>query len=341
SHLFCSPPNSLEHFQKYSTELLDQPELSSSTSPILATIDMPLTKIITFLTAVADFVFCGLLSNGFITAAIISEWAKSRSLAACEQLLLSLGISNIFSTILLIMYLFISETKNGVTKTLMFQLYKGFTIHFTFIRYWLTAWLCVFYCIKILNSTHPFFLWWKMRISRLVLRLIAGSCVISFVASFFIALHIPKQFQSNETAIITNITQEENMGELWKGSRNFFFVIGSSCPLIIVFLCSVVVVVSLCRHICQMTSKGSNFMDLQTEAHVKAARTVLFLLALYISFYVTHTLNLVLNLQKDQISFQVCFIVMLMYSPVQAAILVLSNPKLKQTVSRMLARTIS
>uniref|UniRef100_A0A8D0CCQ2 Taste receptor type 2 n=1 Tax=Salvator merianae TaxID=96440 RepID=A0A8D0CCQ2_SALMN len=293
------------------------------------------------LASVADFVFCGLLSNGFITAVIIMEWAKSRSLAACEQLLLSLGVSNIFATIVLSLNLFYLNVKIIFSNTFILLVYHSFCYVVVFIRYWLTAWLCVFYCVKILNSTHSFFLWWKMRISRLVPRLIVGSCVISFLVSFFIALTISIQLQSNKTANITNTTEVRKMEELSKNANIFFLIIGSTCPLLIVFFCSVLVVASLCRHACKMTSEESNLRNLQTEAHVKAARTVLSLLVLYISFYMLQTLGSVLEFQKNLISFLMCFIVMLIYAPVQAAILVLSNPKLKQIASRMLSRAKS
>uniref|UniRef100_A0A8D0BLN6 Taste receptor type 2 member 40 n=1 Tax=Salvator merianae TaxID=96440 RepID=A0A8D0BLN6_SALMN len=227
-----------------------------------------------------DFVFGGLLSNGFITAVIITEWAKSRSLASCEQLLLSLGVSNIFATFVLSLGFYDWNTKIIFSNTLTFLVYYSFS-YIVFMRFWLTAWLCVFYCVKILNSTHSFFLWWRMRISWLVPRLILGSCVASFLASVIMILSDPKPFQSNGAANITNITKVGEMEELWKNGNIFFLIIGSTCPLLIVFFCSILVVASLCRHACKMTSKGSNLRNLQTEAHVKAARTVLSLLVLY------------------------------------------------------------
>uniref|UniRef100_A0A8D0BLT8 Taste receptor type 2 n=1 Tax=Salvator merianae TaxID=96440 RepID=A0A8D0BLT8_SALMN len=288
--------------------------------------------------SVADFVLGGLLSNAFITAVIITEWAKSRSLAASEQLLLSLGVSNIFATFVLSLSLFSLNITVTSSNSLMLCLYYSFNFGVTFIRYWLNAWLCVFYCVKILNSSHFFFLWWKMKISRLVPRLIVGSCVVSFFTSFFVALSIFIPLHSNKTANITNITQEGKVEETWKNANIFFLILGSSCPLLVVFLCSILVVVSLCRHACKMTTEGSNLRNLQTEAHVKAVRTVLSLLVLYISFYVAHTVVIVLDFEKEQFSLLLYLIVMLMYSPIQAAILVLSNPKLKQTASRMLAR---
>uniref|UniRef100_A0A8D0C5K6 Taste receptor type 2 n=1 Tax=Salvator merianae TaxID=96440 RepID=A0A8D0C5K6_SALMN len=248
------------------------------------------TKFIVSLAAVADFVLGGLLSNGFITAVIITEWAKSRSLAACEQLLLSLGVSNIFATFVLSLCFYDWNTKIIFSNTLKLILYYSFCC-VVFMRYWLTAWLCVFYCVKILNSTHSFFLWWKMRISRLVPRFILGSCVVSFLASFFIALTISIQLQTNKTVNVTNITKAGKMEELSKNANIFFLIIGSTCPLLAVFICSVLVVASLCQHACKMTSKGSNLRNLQTEAHVKAAWTVFSLLVLYISFYVAQALS--------------------------------------------------
>ncbi|XP_077779621.1 taste receptor type 2 member 41-like [Podarcis muralis] len=42
-------------------------------------------------------------------------------------------------------------------------------------QFWLAAWLCILYCIKIVNSTHSLFLWCKLRISGFLWDLISLS----------------------------------------------------------------------------------------------------------------------------------------------------------------------
>ncbi|XP_032997754.1 taste receptor type 2 member 10-like [Lacerta agilis] len=164
---------------------------------------MPSPQLIAFLASLAVLAIGGLISNGFIVAVIVIEWARSRKLDAREQLLLSLGMSNI-----------------------------GYSA----------------------------------------------------------------------------------------------------------FPCSITVVASLYRHVYKVTGKGSNVRSLQTDAHTKAAGTVLLLLILSISFYAAKILFLTGYINKDIVAISVCLTLILMYSPVQAALLVLVNPKLKQAAARMLPR---
>ncbi|XP_061473816.1 taste receptor type 2 member 1-like [Rhineura floridana] len=301
---------------------------------------MPSPQITAFLVAVVDLALGGFISNGFIVAVIVTEWAKSRTLATSEQLL-SLGMSNVCVTVLLTAFLINYFLVDDFGNHLMLQFLYLFATFVIFSRFWLTAWLCVFYCIKIVNSTQSLFLWCKLRISKLVPWLLVGSQVFSLVLSFFAMQNKHIQRQSNTAVNNTNVTQGKTQPDLASSFKVFFLITGSGCSLLVVLISSVVVVASLCRHVCKMSGKEPNLWSLQTEAHIKAAGTVLSLLILYISFYVAHTLIVTADFEKIQKKFAllVCSAVMMMYSPAQAIILVLVNPKLKQTATRMLPRT--
>nr|XP_028573281.1 taste receptor type 2 member 1-like [Podarcis muralis] len=263
---------------------------------------MPSSQIITFLVALIDLALGGLVSNGFVVAVIVIEWAKCKTLAAREQLILSMAFG-------------------------------------LFSRLWVIAWLCVFYCIKIVNSTHSLFLWCKLRISRLVPWLLGGSLVITFLASFTaIQNEQCNSLMSNATVNNANMTQGKTENKLDCFLEDLLLIGHTVCPFLIVFICSILVVTSLCRHVCQMTGKESKFRSPQTEAHVKAAGTVLFLLILSIFFYVAETLFITGQAGKNIYATSVCITVIISYSPVQAAILVSVNPKLKQAAARMLPR---
>ncbi|XP_062977650.1 taste receptor type 2 member 1-like [Elgaria multicarinata webbii] len=293
--------------------------------------------IIAFLVAVADLALCGLISNGFIVTVKITEWAKSKRLTSSNQLLLSIGISNFISTILAAVYFlceFLTETRNCI----LMEIINGVSNFAVYFRFWLTALLCVFYCIKIVNSNHSVFLWCKMRISWLIPQLLVGSLVISMIVSIFSVQQGSIQSKSNTTANIRNVTQAKTLIPLSTFYKLLFLSIGSGCPLLVVLLCSILVVASLCRHVCRMTSKESSFRSLQAEAHVRAAGTVLSLLILYLLLYLTE--NATMLIDADKYRFFYLFMV-LVYAPAQATILILINPKLNQGATRMLTRTKS
>ncbi|XP_062977657.1 taste receptor type 2 member 1-like [Elgaria multicarinata webbii] len=294
-------------------------------------------QIIAFLVAVADLALCGLISNGFIVTVKITEWAKSNRLTSSNQLLLSIGISNCISTILLTVY-FLCEFSTDTVNSIILRILNGIASFAVYSRFWLTALLCVFYCIKIVNSNNSLFLWCKMRISWLIPQLLMGSLVISMIVSIFSIRQTSIQSKSNTTANIRNVTQAKTLISFYTSSQQLVLSIYSGCPLLVVLLCSILVVASLCRHVCRMTSKESSFRNFQTEAHVRAAGTVLSLLILYLLLYLTENVAVLIYTDKNRFIY---VFVLLVYAPAQATILILVNPKLNQEATRMLTRTKS
>ncbi|XP_008103325.1 taste receptor type 2 member 8-like [Anolis carolinensis] len=292
-------------------------------------------QITAFLVVAADLTLGGLISNGFIATVIIRKWIKCRSLASSEQLLLVLGISNVFAIILQTASV-IGENVFICSDQLILPIIFFFVFFVTFFRFWLTAWLSLFYCIKIVNSTHVLLVWCKMRISWLIHRLLLGSLLISLFISFFAFHEFLFEFQSNRTASVANRTQEQTLRKTVDYFKVLFLAIGTSCPLLVVLFCSILSIVSLCRHIHRMTREKSSFRSIQAEAHLKAAQTMLSLLFFYVLFYVGETLSMTIHFENGkQIS---AIFVVLLYSHAQAAILVLVNSKLKRTATQILLR---
>ncbi|KAJ7316676.1 hypothetical protein JRQ81_002838 [Phrynocephalus forsythii] len=291
-------------------------------------------QIIVFIIATAFLVLGGLVSNGFIATLIITEWSKCRRLNSSELLLLSLGVSNVFITVFLPGYFAVHIFSIVTIRHLVGHMLMGGTLFAGLCRYTFTAWLCVFYCVKILNSTQSFFLWWKLRISWLIPRLIVGTVIFSLLVSLALLNLLPDYHPGHIASSVTNVTHEE-MLEL--NSLYFLsFVAFTGCPLVVVLLSSILVVASLCSHVCQMTSNESCLKNPQTQAHTKAAGTVVSLLFLYVSFYVGNILIHPEVLTETVRIFAA--LMMMVYSPAQAAILVFVNPKLKQAASRMLLK---
>ncbi|XP_078241627.1 taste receptor type 2 member 40-like [Pogona vitticeps] len=291
-------------------------------------------QITAFLVAAVFLVLGGLIFNGFIATLIIIEWAKCQRLPSIELLLLSLGMSNIFTTVFLTGYFAIVFSLITV-RYLVFQILRSCFIFAASCRYTFTAWLCVFYCVKIVNSTQSLFLWWKLRISRLIPRLIVGSLIFSLSISLIAFYSLQDQTQGTTASSVTNATQEETL--TLESLKIIIFATATGCPIVLVLLSCTLVVASLYHHVCQMTGKESCLKNPQTEAHIKAAGTVVSLLLLYVLFYVGNILSLLDTLRESVHIF--VSIMMLVYSPAQAAILMFVNPKLKQAASRMLLQT--
>uniref|UniRef100_A0A6J0THS1 Taste receptor type 2 n=1 Tax=Pogona vitticeps TaxID=103695 RepID=A0A6J0THS1_9SAUR len=294
---------------------------------------MSSAQIVALLVTVADLALGGLISNGFIVTVTIRDWAKSKSLASSEQLLLSLGISNLCAAVILAPHYFSIFSNSTMSDDTIAKLFP-FSIFIVTSRFWFTAWLCVFYCVKIVNSTQSLFLWWKRKISWLIPRLLVGSLIIPLFISWIAFRNILLAIKSKTMANVTNGTQGNTTPYLSPAFKLSFLSVGSGFPLLVVFLCSILVIGSLCRHICRMKGNKSSLKSLQTEAHRKAAGTVLYLLVLYISFVVAQGLAMAASLERK--AAVLVTVVMMAYSPAQAAILVMVNPKLKQAAMQML-----
>nr|XP_034961919.1 taste receptor type 2 member 1-like [Zootoca vivipara] len=251
-----------------------------------------------------------------------------------------MGTSNIFFTFILTAYFIRYGLKPDLSDSdsVIFGVYYFFLTFGLFFRLWVIALLCVFYCVKIVNSTHSLFLWCKLRISRMVPWLLGGSLVITSFDSFITIQNRYISLMGNATVNDANVTQGKSENEFHSSLQVLLLIGNTVCPFLLVFLCSILVVTSLCRHVCRVTGKESKFRSPQTEAHVKAAGTVLFLLILSISFYVAETLFISGQAEKNIFATSVCLTVIISYSPVQAALLVSVNPKLKQAAARMLPR---
>uniref|UniRef100_A0ABM5FCN0 Taste receptor type 2 n=1 Tax=Pogona vitticeps TaxID=103695 RepID=A0ABM5FCN0_9SAUR len=298
---------------------------------------MPFLQVAAFLIAVADFALGGLISNGFLVTMTVMEWAKCKRLSSTGQLLLSVGLSNICATVPVATVLIIE--KSDFADNLLFQIMFSFGISVIYFRFWLSAWLCVFYCIKIVNSTWSFILWCKQRISWLIPRLLVGSLLVSFLLSPFSDYTMPMHSRwSNVTGTITNGTQGKTEIDDLSSFRLLFLVTGNVCPFVVVLLCTILSVASLCRHLHHMTGGESGFQSFQTKAHIKAIGTLVSLLFLYILLHLAQTLPFAEILKVEIVPF-FAKVMSILYSPVQAVILVLANPKLKCAAIQILKRT--
>ncbi|XP_062825436.1 taste receptor type 2 member 105-like [Anolis carolinensis] len=164
---------------------------------------------------------------------------------------------------------------------------------------------------------------------------LSNICSTILTILYFWVKIFPTEFQSNTTGNVTSYTQvkfKDYLGFF----RLLFLIIGSSSPLIVVLFCSIMVIASLSRHVCRMASTTSSFKDLQTEAHIKAVWIVLFLLFLYVSYFMAHTWSIVVEMATMEMTF--ASFVLITYSPAQAAVLIFTNPKLREAFNQLLQR---
>ncbi|KAJ7338196.1 hypothetical protein JRQ81_010874, partial [Phrynocephalus forsythii] len=210
---------------------------------------MPSPQVVVFLMGVADLALAGLISNTFLVTMMVTEWTENKRLGSIGQLLLSVGLSNLGSNVSVAVNLILAFYAPHLVNTLWFQIVSPFTNSVVYFRFWLAAWLCVFYCIKIVNNTYSFIHWGKQRISWLIPRLLAGTWLVSILSCFSI-FSVPRHTaQNNRTGIVTNETQTED----FRFQRIWYLIIGCGFPFVVALLCSILSIASLGTHLRRMT----------------------------------------------------------------------------------------
>ncbi|NP_001034955.1 taste receptor type 2 member 1 [Monodelphis domestica] len=272
----------------------------------------------------------GIVANGIIVIVSGIECIKRKKVTAYDLLLISLGIFRIFlQALILTCHMIFVFTLNIYVEKEAFL----FFIFVNEVNLWLATYLCLFYCVKIANIFHPFFLWLKMRISRLVPWLILGSLLFSLALSVcYLLLYWPEAKEEIRRYFSGNLTASNFLSSLFPVP---ILVVGLIVPLVIFDASLFLMIYSLCRHTRKMKSMATG-RDLSTEAHIRAVKSVFSFFILYTSYYMGIIISLSRTSSQNEFFMFICFFVAAEYPSGHSIILILGNPKLKHYARKFL-----
>ncbi|XP_069461365.1 taste receptor type 2 member 40-like [Ambystoma mexicanum] len=319
----------------------------------------------------------GLAGNVHIVVVYLLDWAKRKSLASSEKILCFVGVSNIALAFVL------------TTDNVFYYTWRGFySLHSSLVAFfvvqmflffcslWLTAWLCVFYCLKVVNFSHPALLRVKPRISSMVPWLLLVSVVVSLVTSIPVGLSLQKEepeklnisvnygpgspigpalsngtWGTNQSVSSNGMKTTNNtdgaMGSNVKGSPIYRFnnlgplvvsVLECSLPFAMVLLSCLLLIWSLFGHAKKMRKNSTGFQNHHMDCHLGAVRTVTSLLLLYASFYLAAMAILSGLVPSSGAGNVLCYLTAVMYPAVHSLILILGSSKLKEASRRAIRR---
>ncbi|XP_030066122.1 taste receptor type 2 member 40-like [Microcaecilia unicolor] len=282
--------------------------------------------------------FIGILTNSLTVTINVQDWIKYGSLNSCDKILLTIGLSNIaFQCIM------ISNDMCMLLWIEVFVLDYVYLIFFVLLMlmiynsFWLTASLCIFYCIKIITFHHPVLAWLKLRISKIVPFLLLGSVIGPFLLIVPAVWDTYKDYGLNVSAsLIDNSTFKSYRLRQTFSYSTASLLLGCCMPFLLVLLSIILILTSLCRHARRMENNTGGFNKPRLEAHIGAAKTVIFLLFHYIVFYTAEVLLLFDTFQLASLWSVLCMILVYAFAPIQSVILILGNSSLKQAVRRIL-----
>nr|DBA18938.1 TPA: hypothetical protein GDO54_014829 [Pyxicephalus adspersus] len=196
--------------------------------------------------------------------------------------------------------------------------------------YWLSSWLCAFYCISIANFTHQLFIWLRRRLlaflPHLLLLSVGGSLVTSIPTFWVVFLESKERTSGNCTL---GDTEDSETFQIELVYLIFFVFLGCCLPLAVTLLSIILTIGSLLQHIHSMRQNNLDFDQTKLEAHSNAIKTIAFHLILALFFYVAEMLcftseKIIINAKTI-----IVFFCLLSYPTAQAVVIFQSNSKLR------------
>ncbi|NXG99586.1 TA2R7 protein, partial [Loxia leucoptera] len=284
-------------------------------------------------------VFAGMWINAFIVCVLCIAWVKKKTLNSNEKILLLLGCSRFWYLCLSWIYVFVSDIfPYFLLVHATFQLLQGSYCFFNCSNLWVSATLCVFYCIKIANFRNSFFIYLKVKIDRMVPWLLLGTVIFSLIFGILAYNSIDKAVCKS-----LNFTCQER---LWKATigieEHFFplyFITGflSTTSFMAVIFPALFLLFSLWRH--KRTMQTNSMKDLSMDAHIRAMKSVLSFLVMYSINFIFLILTLIYSMeyQNHFIVIYLAYLIQHAYPGVHSLILIFSNPKLEKTLLRIVS----
>ncbi|XP_048193687.1 taste receptor type 2 member 143-like [Perognathus longimembris pacificus] len=281
------------------------------------------------LTVIFKAIFCleslaAMLQNGILATVLVREWMQSSTPLVADKLVACLALSRFFlhgaalmNNFLVLFGFCYPENFTGV----LWDFFNTFIL-------WLTAWLAIFYCVKVSSFSHPIFLWLKWRFSRLLTRLLLGSLILSSISAIIIAIGnaMAAQFSwGNCTTIYKSLDF----------FRNYYFSHGVVMwlpPFLLILLSIMLLMFSLCQHVGHMRDHRSGLRNSSIQAHT----TVLKSLAFFLFFNTLYFLNLIIftvnSIPIQSHWYWVKEVIIYAGLTIHTFILVVSSPKLRKAL---------
>ncbi|XP_006164896.1 taste receptor type 2 member 9-like [Tupaia chinensis] len=202
---------------------------------------------------------------------------------------------------------------------------------------WFTSCLSIFYLLKIANLSHPFFLWLKLKINRVILGILLVSVFISLIISVSMNddmwYHLFKASHEN----ITSSSNFSKMSKTPNTMKQISMNLGASVPFILCLISLFLLLFSLFRHTKQMKLHATGSRDPSTEAHMRAIKAVAIFLLLFVVYYVVLfilTLNFLFS-QKNLV-IMIGGIIAVIFPSSHSFVLIMGNDKLRKAFLRVL-----
>ncbi|KAM4024023.1 taste receptor type 2 member 40-like [Anomaloglossus baeobatrachus] len=276
----------------------------------------------------------GYILNVFILVASVKSLKTGQKLNPPDLINLVIGMANIALQCFLILQGLLFSLFISILS--MREVYVPITVStlaLTYFTYWLTAWLCVYYCVTISNFNHPFFLWSKRNISMYLPHLL----LLSAAGCFFISL--PAIWKASMEVTLQSPVNSTNDPILIPGSLHFQSLyiqttssMGCYTPFLLILVSIVVTNSSLIRHVRKMKQKDSGLSQTKHQAHINAIITMWCFLTISIIFCISEILLFSGSLRSEDPYIILIGLIFTFFPTAESLVIIFANPKLKRQI---------
>ncbi|XP_040211646.1 taste receptor type 2 member 40-like [Rana temporaria] len=202
----------------------------------------------------------------------------------------------------------------------------------TYYSFWLTFWLSAHYCTSITNLSYGFFIWIKRIVSNFLSRLLFLTAFGMFIVS------VPAFWAVNAESIPSSDNSTEDSGHRFSMRLSHVVpmtFLGCILPFCLSLLCLVLTFSFLLRHVWRVKNNDSGSTRPNLQAHVKALRTIFFLLLMSTFFCVSRVLMFFRNPTKFiELMLTINLSLRLLSPSVEAAVIFQASNKLRRIILR-------
>ncbi|KAG8544864.1 hypothetical protein GDO81_021697 [Engystomops pustulosus] len=193
---------------------------------------------------------------------------------------------------------------------------------------WFTAWLSVYYYMRIVSFSGGLLLALKMRISDLLPKLLVMSIAESFIVGLLSSLNIYPEI-TGET--IGNATYNYTVEIPYIVIKSPFLItagLGGFVTFTLTLLSIGLTLCSLWRHVKRMNTSDGSFSNVQ--AHITAVRTMVLLVTLHTAFSAASFYIVEKTFIAGDYLTLFCWYFIIIYPKCQALVMITGNSKLKK-----------
>ncbi|XP_058041112.1 taste receptor type 2 member 40-like [Ahaetulla prasina] len=268
--------------------------------------------------------FVGMTGNGFIFISDCRDVIRSKTPTGSDLLLMSLSLTRfIFLGITLgfhcVSFLDVNQPKYAGSVTVFFWTFFNAT------TLWINTCLGVFYCVKIVNFTQPFFMKMKLRISNVVPHLLVVVVLVSLISALpFLWIEDHSQSYNNTERRHEMVAQMFLFGML--------YTLGTFPAFLIFLISSGFLIYSLVHHAKRMQNNPLGFRDQRMDVHLKTTKILTSFLILYAATFVA---EISMTCSPSPWASVMSITVVSSYNSGHTVALIVMNSKLRERLSKM------